>query len=209
MISMKTLSIPWDFRDGETIKVWRWETEHFDAEIKSDDTRFFYMVVDKAGGSRKPILDGIAMSNKEAEAAILDMVGKAYPLKLGYRKYAGHYATTFRIYTGQNVDFGELEGRKVAVEAKDRTGAKKIYSGLLQVSHFSILVTTDSGKKTKIPPAFITDIRAEMSNNDAQRIGTGRTVRGEPLQGCTGTAGFMKGIVDHGISAPFCPIHQV
>lgn len=205
---MKTLSVPWEFGESSFIKTWSWETEHFDAQIKADDLRFIYLVVDKSRGGRRLILDGIANSHEEAEGFILEMIGKAYPLKLGYRKYAGIYATTFRIYTGESIDFGPFEGRKVSIKVKDKQGLVKMYSGLLQLDHFSI-VLTDHHKKTKIPPSFILEVKPEMSTTDFERIGKGRTVKGEPVGGCTGIAGFRKGTVDHGPNAPFCPIHQI
>ena len=206
---MSNKSIPWKFIEADGYSSWLWLTPHFEATIWSDGHKYIYSVLDTSRGKQYPVLDGFGVSFAEATSFILEFVGKAYPLKFGYRAYAGSHATTFRINTAELIDFGPLEGTRVSVEVKDRQGHRHTKTGMLQIENFNIKVITDAGLSTKIPPAFILSVESDNRTNGSKRIGSGRTVKGNNLSGCSGKPGFVHGTIEHGPTTPFCPIHQI
>lgn len=209
IFTMKTKSVPWEYFHSQSITSWTWRTPHFEAIIRSDGARYTYNLVDLSSGGRRPASDGYGFSFEEVEAYVLEFIGKAYPLSLGYRAYAGEHATTFSIYTAEKVDFGPMEGMPVRLKVKTKGGAIRDFTGLLQLDHFNILLTTHTGTKIKIPPSFIVEVISESTKRGIQKAGGGRTVQGEAIRGCTGTPGFTPGVVDHGPNSPWCPIHQI
>lgn len=207
MVTMK--EIPWKYFENMLFQSWNWETEHFIAQIRTSEMRFSYSITNKQNGRSVPVDNGIAKSFEDAESSILSFIGKAYPLKHGYRKYAGHHATTFRIYTGELVDFGTMEGQNAIVKFTNREQNVQSHRGLLQIRNFDIVITTDSGRRLSIPPANIISAEPESYTKTVHRVGSGRAVRGGKSRGCTGTPGFQAGIIDHLPSAPWCPIHKI
>lgn len=218
--------IPWKYKDINFVKSWEWETAHFTASVRSDGERFFYMVLDKTQGLERSIASGDSLTFEESETFIKEAIGKSYPPRLGYQPYTGSAGTSFRIYTGEVVNFQEFDGSIVVIEAIGKNEEKHSFTGTLRLSGHDIFMYPDSKTKIKVPPSFIYKIYKEdgrRSNTlqQSSKVGTtrdikvantkpaSRTVPGKRVTGCTGIDGFKVGTVSHPPNAAYCPIHKV
>lgn len=206
-------SIPWEYTNGQ-IKVWRWLTKHFDAQIRTDADaiRFVYVVTDLTRGRRVPLANEFAMSFEDAEHSVAELVGKSYPVGAGYRPFAGDLATTFKISTGEEVDFGPFEGSQVQLTARTRQGVK-VFDGTLQIRNYDIEILDNNGATAIIPPVLVQSVTADRVQR-TERLSTtpgsvNRSVRGKYTTGCTGSPGFFDDTVDHSPAAAWCPLHGV
>lgn len=206
--------VPWEYSE-HMIKMWRWLTPHFDAQVKSDaeGIRFIYSVTDLTRGKRVPLVNDFAQSFPSAEQKILEFIGKSYPPAAGYRPYAGNLATTFLIGTGESIDFGPHEGSRVIITVKTPEG-KQTITGSLQVKNHDVEILTENRSTVVIPPVLITSVRHEYSNDsgkptEAKRQSNNRIVPGKHQTGCTGKPGFFDNTVEHSPTAPWCPVHRV
>lgn len=213
-------SIPWRLGESTEISLWVWETEHFISKIQTDSNRvnFLWDVVDLTQGRTISLADGFTGSFRDSEEFVREIVGKSYPPALGYLKYAGRFATTFRIFTGDKIDFGSMQASKVilTVRVADNNGKikDKRIVGRLGIDHYSIRVTPEHGNSVLIPPTRIVSVKQEFGG-DAKPVKNedtlGKSLRiypGEMKQGCTGKAGFMPNTVEHPHRAARCPIHE-
>lgn len=203
--------VPWEYEESPLARLWRWKTAHFDAQIQSDGTRFSYNVADLTQGRRIPLQSSMTIDFESCEREILELIGKSYPLTLGYREYAGELATTFRINDGSTFNFGPFEGSRVVMKVKMEHG-DEVLTGPIQVRNHDIEMISDSSGTIRIPPVFILSVTAEFSGgtkSDSNATRRTRTVSGEARRGCTGKPGFKSGTVEHPPRAPWCPVHRV
>jgi hypothetical protein len=208
--------IPWIFKDSPMLKSWSWTTEHFDAKIlvAMGMNTPTWKVVDTSGSSPTTLGLGEELNFPQAQDAILELIGKAYPTKCGYGAYAGDLATTFTIKNGQKVDFASYVGSNVIIEAynKQEPSRNSILVGGLSVSHFNIELKTDRDRILVVPPAFIISVKKEFENSEmierVEKKGAQRLFREEWRPGCTGSPGFISGTLIHNPNDIFCPIHD-
>lgn len=209
-------AVPWIHATHPMFKTWSWETEHFEAKITlvGKTSGYTWKVVDISGSS-KDLLDlGETTSWKQAESDILELVGKAYPLKFGYGAYAGDLATTFTIKTGIKVNFAKYVGTTVIAEVFNKRNPERpqVIAGTLTVENFNIQIRTDNSQAVLLPPAFILNIRKEYDPSKVEEYKTRKTGRrvfqGEWRKGCTGSPGYVPGTVVHNPSDDFCPLHD-
>lgn len=200
--------IPWSHTLTEIGSIWHWDTAHFIVTVTGDDRSFFYKISDKSSGIERPFTDGRARSFEQAEMLVRETIGKAYPPGLGYQLYAGYLATTFRLGNGTDFDFGPWIGQEVTITAIDADGSDRSFTGHVSINHYDVILDI-SDRTLKISPTRIlrvegTAYTAPVSPASAPRAG--RTYPGTMEPGCTGSPGFMPGMVDHfGIT---CPIHE-
>lgn len=205
--------IPWTHETSEFGSVWQWENPTFVVTVNGDMRSFYWTIADKSAnpqGAPRPFADGTAASFEQAERSIRETIGKAYPPALGFRQYAGSLATTFVIGTGETIDLGTFEGRKVKVSVASREGEDEVYRGTAKVEHYE-LVLISGDEALRISPTYIMEIEPEGFGGPSMRpttvSGTGnRTIQGRIEPGCNGTPGFMAGTVEH--RGPICPIHE-
>jgi hypothetical protein len=214
IFSMKKKA-PWVYATSSVLQMWQWKSDHFDAQIKSDGNRFIYSLTDTSQNVRHTIESNMAMDFRNAENRILELISKSYPIHLGYREYAGELATTFRINSGEDVDFGPLEGERVIVKVKTPKGEQTVI-GPLQVMYHKVNIIADgSGDTVEIPPVLILSVRPEFAKaTDKAPTSKGtasrsRTVQGPFTRGCTGKVGYQAGTVEHPTRSSWCPIHKV
>lgn len=206
-------TIPWNYQESPFAKSWTWTTDHFEAKVRSDGSRYVWTVSDLSKGRQIPLGSGPETSFTAAEDEVRELVGKSYPTRLGYRAYAGSLATTFRIYTGEVIDFGPLESSKVIMTVRTSEGVERILTGALRVVHHELHVVSESGTY-RVSPSFIVKVSREFggmgsSPSKARKLGkSGRLYEGELVPGCTGVLGYDPGTVDHPPRAPHCPIHE-
>lgn len=206
-------TIPWNYQESPFAKSWTWVTDHFEAKVRSDGSRYVWTVNDKSKGRQIPLGSGPETSFTAAEGEVRELVGKSYPTRLGYRAFAGALATTFRIYTGETIDFGPLESAKVIMTVRTNEGSERILTGALRVVHHELHVVADSGTY-RVSPSFIVKVKKEFggyggSPSKAKQIGkAGRLYEGEVAPGCTGIMGYNPGTVDHPPRSKQCPIHE-
>ena len=208
---MKTKAVPWIYHHDDDLQSWTWLTEHFEVTIRSaEDEIFYHQILDLSRGEPHPVHDGRGATFRETEDDVLEFIGKAYPMKLHYREFAGSRATTFLIYSGERIDFGPYEGTNIRLEVKNRNDTMATISGTLKIVNFDLIIRLSSGEQKRIPPQWIIDGRTEKGDSIKQNMGAkGRTVTGEKKKGCTGTVGYTQNTVDHGPKAAFCPIHHI
>lgn len=213
-------SIPWRLGESTEISLWVWETEHFRAKIHTDSHRvsFIWDIIDFTQGRPSPLADGFTGTFREAEEQVREVIGKSYDPMLGYLEYAGRYATTFRIFNGDEIDFGPMQATKVilAVRVADNDGKikEKRFVGRLGVEHYNIKITPEHGNAVKIPPSRIVSVKQEFGGEvkavkEDNPLGKSlRMYPGTVTHGCTGKLGFMDNTVEHPTKAPRCPIHE-
>lgn len=207
-------AVPWDFSSTPSMtKLWRWKTEHFDAIIRSDGGKQHNIVITNlASGKPVPVFNDIELSFKDAERAVLEFVGKAYPRKFGYVSYAGDLATTFSIATNEVVNFSLLEGNQVILEVNTPRGVMHLEGNLAVVGH-NIELYMEDGRTATIPPNTILAISGAAYDLNRDRMAVRgarqRLTEGRVTGGCTGVPGFRAGTVIHDSDAPFCPVHRV
>jgi len=205
--------IPWTHETSEFGSVWQWDNPTFLVTVNGDMKSFYWTIADKSanpGSLPHPFADGTAGSFEQAERSIREVVGKAYPPSAGFRHFAGTLATTFTIGTGETVDLGVYEGRRVKVVVASREGEDETYRGCARVEHYE-LVLTSGDEALHIAPTFIMAIEAEGFGGPSLRptntAGAGsRTCQGQREPGCTGVPGFLAGTIDH--HGALCPIHE-
>lgn len=213
MATPKVKTIPWSYQESPFAKTWTWTTPHFEAKVRSDGSRYVWTVSDTSQDRPIPLGSGPETSFTAAEDEVRELVGKSYPTRLGYRAYAGALATTFRIYTGEVIDFGPLESSKVIMTVKTKEGGERILTGALRVVHHELHLVGDAGTY-RVSPSFIVKVKKEFGGSasvvhKAKKIGkSGRLYQGEVSPGCTGVLGYDPGTVDHPPRAPHCPIHE-
>ena len=208
--------IPWIFKDSALFKSWSWTTEHFDARIlmTAGASSPTWRIVDKSGSDKVELGMGEEQGFPTAQDAVLELIGKAYPVKCGYGAYAGDLATTFIIKNGKKVNFAPYIGSNVILNAYNKNNPKRpvVLIGVLSVSHFNIELKTDRNNVLVVPPAFIIDLQKEFepsqmiefkAKNSAQRL-----FREEWRKGCTGSPGYLAKTVIHNPNDDFCPIHD-
>jgi hypothetical protein len=208
--------IPWIFKENPMLKSWSWETDLFDAKIlmtKGIDSPT-WTVVDRSGTPPTPLGMGEELSFQEAQDAILELIGKSYPVRYGYWAYAGKLATTFIVKNGQKVDFTPYIGSSVIIEAYNKRDPSRpaVLIGTLSVSHFNIELKTDRERILVIPPAFIISVKKEFDTSGnvqvKEQVGGKRLFREEWRPGCTGSPGYLQGTLVHNPNDVFCPIHD-
>lgn len=218
---MEPESIPWRLSDNTNIPIWVWETDHFRAVIQTNSHRTTYTwdIKDYTSGRPQVLNDGFTGSFSDSEDFVRETIGKSYKKSLGYDKYAGYHATSFRIFSQDKIDFGPLISTKVTltvrVAGEDGKVKDKRYIGRLSVENYNIKISPEHGNAVKIPPSRIVSIKREFGADikpveKKETLGkTLRTYDGEPKPGCTGKRGFMPNTVEHSFSAPKCPIHEL
>lgn len=214
-------SIPWRLGESTDISLWVWETEHFRAKIQTDGHRvnFIWNIEDYTQGHPSPLDNGYSGSFRESEEQVKEVIGKSYPPSLGYQEFAGRYATTFKIFSGEALDFGPLQATKVTLlvrVADDHGGIKeKRLIGKLGVEHYTIRLTPERGNSMLVPPSRIISVRQDVGGyvkpvKEENSLGKSlRMFKGVVGHGCTGKPGFMDGTVEHPRNSARCPIHEV
>lgn len=212
--------IPWRLGESETVSLWVWETEHFKAKIQTDSHRvsFIWDIYDYSQGSSTPLADGFTGSFRESEEFVREIIGKSYPPMLGYKEYAGRFATTFTIFDKTKIDFGPLQAMKVILTVRVADNGGKIKEkrlvGKLGIDHYSLRVSPEHGSPVKVPPSRILSVKQEFGGEVKpvkEDNALGKSLRifpGEMKTGCTGKAGFMQNTVEHSSRAPRCPLHE-
>jgi len=214
---MERKAVPWVFADSPLLKAWTWSTPHFEGKILSMGSKdsFTWKVVDKTGSPSTVVGAGEMNNFAGAEEEILELIGKSYPLNLGYQVFAGDLATTFMLYNNKKVDLAAYLGSNVIVEVFDKRNPAQNLTivGLFALSHYKVHIKTDRNNVSIIPPEFIIDIRREFDptqmEEKIEEAGSRRVFKQEWVKGCTGHPGFMVGTVIHNPSDEFCPIHDI
>ncbi len=210
-------AIPWVFVDSPLLKAWTWTTPHFESKILSMGAKdsYTWKVVDKTGSPSTVIGAGEFNSFTGAEEELLELIGKAYPISLGYQAYAGDLATTFVIRSGKKVDLSAYLGGNVIVDVFDKKNPEFPLTivGLFSLSNYKVHIKTDRNSISVIPPEFIINIRREFDPSQmkekVESFGSRRVFNTEWVQGCTGHPGFVVGTVIHNPSDEFCSIHDI
>lgn len=211
---VETEAIPW--RHHVTVgggpRIWRWETPHFVVTIIGEGQSFQWEVGDLIGSSDGipvPLTDGRTVTFHDADSAIREVVGKSYAPSLGYGRFAGRLATTFRIATDEEIDFAQFHGTRVVVTVGLGKGETTLVAGQAAVQHYELIVAKDNREVVKIQPHRIRSIVYERGGYDvmkAAHTGVSRMYRGKVGRGCTGTPGFMEDTVEH--TGKKCPVHE-
>lgn len=220
--------VDWNFVESASVQIWTWQTEHFEVRIfgEGTDRRVYQWIInDRSNGNDRVFEEGSNDSFADAQDMILEILAKSYPQKLGYRKYAGELATTFKVSDGRKLDFGPLEGYDVTVTYEDNEGQRTNAIGTLSVANWAVRVRVDGSSAVKIPPHRIVDVvRDGISVLSTQKVeeqsgpvpiggkrnrrSTSGKVFHEPYRkGCTGKPGMIPGTVIHSSTDPICPIH--
>lgn len=204
--------IPWAHSTSDFGSIWQWETSAFLVTVNGDQKSVYYQIADRMVDAKnpKPFADGQASSFEQAERAIRETIGKAYPASMGFQQYAGNLATTFMLGNGQRVDLGLYVGRRVTAKVASREGQTEEYTGVASVKHYDF-VLTEGEEAIKITPSYILEIKTHGGNPIQPPVAassptSGRTFQGKVSPGCTGIAGFIPGTVEHYKGA--CPIHE-
>lgn len=212
----RLLSIPWSFVDDERVQLWTWRTPHFEARIAAESARFSWhvrdlvSVVDDLG---RLLMEGRTDDFAEAERGLREVIGKSYPYRYGYAGYAGSLATTFRIGSGQRIDFSQFGAATMIVTLRMPDGREQSYTGTLDTLHHEVTLTPRSGRVLRIKPSCILRIAgengrraADVTQADPTYTGIGRIYRGSVEVGCTGRSGYLQHTIDH-VADP-CPVHE-
>lgn len=213
-------AIPWRLGEDPNISLWIWETDYFTAQIQTDSYRksFSWQIADVSQGFKQPLADGFEGSYRKAEEAVREVVGKSYPKSLGFAKYAGHYATTFKIFSGEKIDFGPMEATSVIMMVRvpdKRNGGirEQRIQGMLHCVNYHIEVSPEVGPTVRIPPSRIVSVKKEFGDfakakDDDSLTRSLRIFPGKVLPGCTGKPGMFPDTVEHPTRAPHCAIHE-
>lgn len=155
--------IPWSHSSAEMGSVWKWTTPDFTVVVNGDSRSFYWVLSDTSvnpEGEARPFADGTTATFEQAERAIRETIGKAYPPRMGYLHFAGPLATTFILADGRPHDLEEFVGRRVTVKVADRGWDGKPCRGVASVEHYD-LVLTSSDEITRITPSYILDINPD------------------------------------------------
>jgi hypothetical protein len=204
-------AVPWAFLDSELMKVWVWRTDHFEVRVNADVNSFSWEILDLMASSEGRFLtEGRARDFAGAENEVREAIGKCYPPKYGYGRYAGSLATTFTLATGERLDFGLFAGTRAVIVVRLPDGREQPFVGSVRVNHYEIWLTPDTGSTVRIQPAHIVRVTGEGGGAAAAAktayTGVGRLYRGALVRGCNGKPGFMPDTVDHIGDA--CTIHE-
>lgn len=210
-------TIPWVTSGNSQMSVWLWKTEHFTAKISSNRGSFTWQVSYPEAGLDKVLYDDMADDFPEAETRIRELVGKSFPKQLGYAKYAGNLANTFRVNNGVMFDFTTLIGSQIELHYRTRTddGKRnveyKVY-GTLEVLHYSVVIRTRDGGGLQIPPASVVRLIGSDGSiiplEERKKEMRSRVYKGIYTPRCTGKPGAVPGTVEHPEEAPSCPVHE-
>lgn len=208
--------VPWLFVDSPLLKAWTWSTEHFEAKIFSMGTQngYAWKVVDSSGSRAVTLGAGEAQRFNQAEDELLELIGKSYPITLGYQSYAGDLATTFVLRSGRKVDLAPYVGTDVIVDVfnKEDPSTPITLVGVFSIKNYKVHIRTDRSSVSAVPPEFIINIRREFDptkmQDKVERQGSRRVFQQEWVKGCTGRPGFLVGTVIHNPTDEFCPIHD-
>lgn len=213
-------SIPWRLDTSSSFSLWVWETEHFRCTVQTDQHRvtFSWDITDHSQGKPSHLADGLCGSLRDAEDKIRGTIGKSYPPTLGYQQYAGRFATTFTIFTGEEIDFGPLRATKVILQVRVvENGSIRIkrYIGRLDIDHYNIRIVPEHGNATVIPPSRITSVQREFGGpvkpveREDVLANALRIYPGTVKPGCTGKPGFISNTVEHPSKVRRCPVHEL
>lgn len=219
-----TAAIPWVHTLRPGVLTWTWQTDHFVARIWGTIVEQLPQPVVRSYSWElgdlirthqdlpRILVEGMTASFEESEELIREHVGKCYDPRLGYLPFAGSYATTFTIATGERIDVEPMIGTRCSVDMVGRE--TQTISGDLAVHHYVWRLRTGD-RVVEVPPEHVRRISnrsavAELARGltvSQTHTGFGRIHRGEWTRGCTGTPGFDVGTVDHA-GAATCPVHE-
>lgn len=205
--------IPWEHELSDLQSIWLWETEEFTVRVLGDVHRCYFTVTDTWQDPSNPriLTDGQTASFRQAENRVREIIGKVYPVELGYRKYAGSLATTFMIASGQRFDFGTYEDEIVTIEVFTGPETISAMTGRLKIDHY-YLALIKGQTHISVRPTHVKSIelvhRAPQMGEKSRKYEkiSGRTFRAGWKKGCTGISGFLPNTVDH--REAVCPIHE-
>jgi hypothetical protein len=177
--------------------------------VNGDRRSCYYQIADKTAAPNaapRPLSDGQAPTFEVAERLVRETIGKAYRPTLGYSRYAGALATTFKLGNGTQTDLGIYEGVEVIVTAATQGGAATVYEGRARVEHYDLILERGT-TAIRITPSYVMDIKVSpVASRVAKGPGINRTFQGRVEPTCTGTPGFLPNTVEH--SGRICPIHE-
>jgi hypothetical protein len=207
-------AIPWRYVDLDLLEVWLWETEHFEAKVSAEPNAFAWEVGDLVvsnDGVPRWLTGGRAEDFAMAEQAVREVIGKSYPVRYGYRRFANHLATTFVLANGQRVDLGPFHGKRALVTVRMPGGTDQTFLGACTIHHYELMLTPDTGPQVKIQPSYIVSVTGEngakgKSSPASAWVGVGRIYRGQVVRGCTGTPGFLPDTIEH--TGATCRVHE-
>lgn len=152
--------IPWSHSSADEGSVWRWVTPDFTVVVNGDSRSFYWVLSDTSTSpdmEPRPFADGSTATFEQAERAIRETIGKAYPPRMGYQHFAGPLATTFILADGKAKDLEPFIGRRVTVKVADRGWDGKPCRGVASVEHYDLILTTPE-EIVRISPSYIVDI---------------------------------------------------
>lgn len=207
------VAIPWRYVDLDLLEVWLWETEHFEAKVTAEPNSFSWDVSDLVvsdDGHPRWLTGGRTVDFASAEQALREVIGKSYPVRFGYRPYAGDLATTFVVATGRALDLGPFHGTRALVTVRMPGGSDQSFLGQCTIEHYEMLLALDSGQRLRIQPSYIVGVTGEngasSTSTGSAHVGIGRIYRGRFVPGCTGTPGFLPDTIDH--AGARCQVHE-
>jgi hypothetical protein len=206
--------IPWRYVDLDLLEVWVWETGHFEVKVTAEPNSFAWEVGDLVvsnDGQPRWLTGGRVVDFAAAEDAVREVIGKSYPVRYGYGRFAGHLATTFVVASGQRMDLGPFHGTRALVTVRMPGGADQTFLGQCAVLHYELLLTPDTGHQVKIQPSYIVAVTGENgakgpASSGSTFTGVGRIYKGRIVHGCTGTPGFLPDTIEHA-GGP-CQVHE-
>ena len=214
-------AVPWLFEENPLLSLWIWRTPHFEAKIQTDSNanQFSWEITDLSQGAPYPLSDGFELAFRDAEFAVREIIGKSYPAKLGYKKFAGSLATTFKIFTGERIDFGPMEATQViltvrTLNKKTNQIVERTIAGKLKIHNYVLEVSPDHGQTVRIPPTHILSVQREYGGHAQEKKDNPlnnrllRIFEGTVTLGCTGQPGMLPNTVEHPSRAPLCPVHE-
>jgi len=222
--------IPWSYTDLPGVLQWTWVSEHFVASIRGQEfvgdaveegrrhVRTYHWelsdTIHRQQGLPRLLVEGGATTFEEAESRIREHVGKAYDRSLGYLRFAGPWAYTFTLATGEVVDVREFIGTRTTARVLMADRSERTVSGDFSVHHYEFCFSTPSTVSNVVPEHVLRlSNRSEAAERASELTrlrtytGVGRIYREEVRSGCTGRPGFDVGTVDHA-GAPRCPLHE-
>lgn len=225
--------IPWVFTELPSVLMWTWHTPQFLAKITAVEgmaaqeavgdgaarmvKAFTWEIGDllrPTQGMPRVFIEGMTSNFTEAESRIREHIGKAYSIRYGFLKYAGNFAFTFTIATGEIVDFTRFMNTDSTITMLEPDGTERRISGMLSVSHYKIRMRSD-WRVLEIRPEHIIGVenasevvsRALALRKPETYSGIGRMHQANKVQGCTGVPGYLPNTVDH-TGCPSCPVHE-
>lgn len=204
--------IPWAFINHDLMKRWVWQTPHFEVVVTSDFNSYSWVVTDLMKSADGLFLtEGRTRDFQTTENEVREAIGKSYPAKLGYREYAGGFASTFTIATGARLDFAQHSGQVVVVKVRMPDGTDQPFVGTVRAVNYEVHVTPESGSAVRIQPSHIVEVTSAESRRGGNApafmyTGMGRVYTGGIVRGCNGLTGFMPNTVDH--NGAHCSVHE-